>query len=298
MSRKPDGWDGRSRGGFAGYMIFIFLIRRIGLRAAYLLLGFVVPYFIPCAPKATAAVWDYYRRTLHRGRASSAWSLVRHYYRFGQTLIDRIAVENGLGHRFRYEFESYHPVLRLFEQQRGVVMIGAHFGAPSVGAEFFGKYAGRMNLVMYDDEHRRVKEALDRFGQRIRPKVIPVGDDPLASILDIKAALDRNECVSFMGDRFLPGSRTFEAPFLGRRARFPQGPYLIAERMQVPVAFYFATREGRRTYRFRFALAEPGTAASGRRDGRRCFEAFLPLLEQEVRRRETQWFNFYKFWNA
>ena len=26
-------------------------------------------------------------------------------------------------------------------------------------------------------------------------------------------------------------------------------------------------------------------------------EAFLPLLEEEVRRRNEQWFNFYKFWN-
>ena len=150
-------------------------------------------------------------------------------------------------------------------------------------------------MVMYDAEHRRVKEALNRFGQRTELRIIPVGDDPLASILDIKAALDRNECVSFMGDRFLNAHRTFEADFLGRRARFPQGPFLIAERMQVPVVFYFATRERHRTYRFRFFIA--GVETGRRRDGSRCFEAFLPLLEEEVRRRNEQWFNFYKFWN-
>lgn len=295
MSRKPEAWSGRSRGGYTGYMIFIFLIRRVGLRAAYILLGFVVIYFIPCAPKATAAIWDFYRRSLGKGRVASAWSLVRHYYRFGQTLIDRVAVENGMGKRFRFEFEDYEPALGIFEQGQGLVMISAHFGAPSIGGEFFGKYARRINLVMYDAEHRRVKEALDRFGQRMAVKVIPVGDDPLASILDIKAALDSGECVSFMGDRFLPGHRTFETDFLGRRASFPQGPFLIAERMQTPVIFYFATRERRRTYRFRFFVAEP--AQGGRRDGTRCFEAFVPLLEEEVRRKNAQWFNFYKFWN-
>lgn len=295
MNRNPEGWSGKSRGGYTGYMIFIFLIRRIGLRAAYILLGFVVIYFIPCAPKATAAIWDYYRRTLHKGRIASALSLINHYYLFGQTLIDRIAVENGLGKRFRFEFEEYEPALSLFEQQTGLVMISAHFGTPSIGAEFFGKYARHINLVMYDAEHRRVKEALDRFGQRRAVRIIPVGDDPLASILDIKAALDRNECVCFMGDRFLNGHRTFETDFLGRPARFPQGPFLIAERMQTPVIFYFATRERRRTYRFRFFIAEPFT--TGRRDGTRCFEAFVPQLEEEVRRKSTQWFNFYKFWS-
>ncbi|WP_295938502.1 acyltransferase [uncultured Alistipes sp.] len=295
MSRKPEGWSGKSRGGYTGYKIFIFLIRRVGLRAAYILLGFVVIYFIPCAPKATAAIWDFYRRTLHKGRLASATSLVRHYYLFGQTLIDRIAVENGLGKRFRFEFEAYEQILQLFEQREGLVMISAHFGAPSVGAEFFGEYAGRINLVMYDAEHRRVKEALDRFGQRMAVRVIPVGDDPLASVFDIKAALDRNECVSFMGDRFLNAHRTFEADFMGRKARFPQGPFLIAERMQVPVIFYFATRERRRTYRFRFFVLEPRT--TGRRDGSAYFKAFVPLLEEEVLRKNAQWFNFYKFWN-
>lgn len=295
MSRKPDKWSGKSRGGYTGYMIFIFLIRRVGLRAAYVLLGFVVIYFIPFAPKGTAAIWDYYRRTLHKGRIKSALSLVKHYYRFGQTLIDRIAVENGLGKRFNYEFEEYEPALKLFDEGRGMVMISAHFGAPSIGAEFFGKYAERINLVMYDAEHRRVKEALDRFGQRLSVRVIPVGDDPLASILDIKAAIDRNECVSFMGDRFLEGHRTFEADFLGRRAQFPQGPYLLAERLAAPVLFYFATREPRRTYRFRFFVAEE--SRTKKRDGQRCFDTFLPLLEEEVTRRNAQWFNFYKFWN-
>lgn len=295
MSQKPNKWSGKSRGGYTGYMIFIFLIRHLGLRAAYILLGFVSVYFIPFAPRATAAVWDYYRRTLGYGRGKSILKLMRHYYVFGQTLIDRVAVENGMGDRFRYEFENYEPVKEMFERGEALVMIGAHFGAPVIGADFFGPYVSRMHLVMYDAEHRRVKEALDRFGQRLKIDVIPVSDDPLASILDIKAALDRNDCVSFMGDRFLEGHRTFEADFLGRKARFPQGPYLIAERMQVPVVFFFATREGHRTYRFRFEIAEPRT--QGRRDGRECFSRFLPVLEQEVRRRDTQWFNFYKFWN-
>ncbi|MEG1983116.1 MAG: acyltransferase [Alistipes sp.] len=295
MSSIIDKWDGKSRGGYTGYIIFIFLIRYIGLRAAYILLGFVVIYFIPFAPKATAAIWDYYRRTLHKGCIASGIGLIKHYYRFGQTIIDRVAVENGLGKKFRYEFEGYEQALQLFERQQGFVMIGAHFGAPAIGAEHFGKYAEKINLVMYDAEHRRVKEALNRVGQRMELRIIPIGNDPLSSILYIKTALDHNECVSFMGDRYLSTMRLFEVDFLERRARFPQGPFLLAERMQVPVLFYFATRERHRTYRFRFNVLEPYT--TGRRDGNRCFAAFLPLLEKEVRRHNAQWFNFYKFWN-
>ena len=294
MSQKPKTWSGKSRGGYTGYMIFIFLIRRVGLRAAYILLGFVSIYFIPFAPKATCAMWYYYRRVMGRGRWASAWSLWRHYYLFGQTIIDRVAVENGMGSKFRYVFENYDQTREMFLRGECAVMIGAHFGAPAMGADYFGEYAPRMHMVMYDAEHRRVKEALNRFGQTLQLNIIPVGEDPLASIFDIKAALDKGDCVSFMGDRFLEGTRTFEADFLGHQARFPQGPFLIAEKMQVPVIFYFATREGHRTYRFHFANIAPKT--EGRRDGRTCFEEYLPVLESEVKRRPEQWFNFYKFW--
>ena len=296
MTKQPKAWNGKSRGGYTGYMIFIFLIRRVGLRAAYLLLGFVSFYFIPFAPKATRAMWQYYRHTLHRGRLCTLWSLWRHYYVFGQTLIDRIAVENGMGDRFHYEFENYDQTCEMFRKGVPTVMIGAHFGAPAMGADYFGEYAHRMHLVMYDAEHRRVKEALNRFGQTLKMNIIPVGEDPLTSIFDIKAALDRGDCVSFMGDRFLEGARTFEAEFMRRKARFPQGPFLIAEKMQEPVIFYFATREGHRTYRFRFVNVAP--VEGGRRDGRRCFEKFVPELERELERHPEQWFNFYNFWNA
>ena len=295
MSKQSQNWSGKSRGGYTGHLIFIFLIRHVGLRAAYVLLGFVSIYFIPFAPKATRSVWDYYRKTLHKGRFRAMWKLMRHYYLFGQTIIDRVAVENGLGDRFKYQFENYDPVRELFESHQPMILIGAHFGAPAVGADFFGTYAEKMHLVMYDAEHKRVKEALNRFGQQFKIDVIPVGKDPLASIFDIKAALDKGDCVSFMGDRFLDGNRTFEAEFLSRKAHFPQGPFLIAEKMRVPVIFYFATRERNRIYRFHFEIMPP--FASKNRDGQSCFRTYLSLLEKEVRTHEGQWFNFYKFWN-
>ena len=63
-SASPAGWNGKSRGGGFGYAFFVLLIRYVGIRAAYAFLALVVVYFIPCAPRATAAVWSYCRRRL------------------------------------------------------------------------------------------------------------------------------------------------------------------------------------------------------------------------------------------
>ena len=55
-------WNGKTRGGSFGYGFFIFLIKHLGLNAAYAFLFVVVPYFVPFAPKATAASWKYWRK--------------------------------------------------------------------------------------------------------------------------------------------------------------------------------------------------------------------------------------------
>ena len=46
-------WKGKTRGGTFGYLFFIYLIKYLGITAAYGFLSLVVLYFIPFAPKAT-----------------------------------------------------------------------------------------------------------------------------------------------------------------------------------------------------------------------------------------------------
>ena len=55
-------WNGKSRGGRFGYQFFVYTIRLLGVRCAYIFLAFIVVYFIPFAPKATRAIWEYNRR--------------------------------------------------------------------------------------------------------------------------------------------------------------------------------------------------------------------------------------------
>ncbi len=152
---RDSGWSGKSRGGGFGHRFFIFLIRKAGIGFAYGFLSLVVIYFIPFAPRATAAVWFYYRRVLGYGRLRAARALFTHYYRFGQTLIDKIAIGAGLSDRYRFEFDNYDEFLRILDSGTGVVMIGAHVGSWEAGARFFGDYARRINIVLYDAEHAR-----------------------------------------------------------------------------------------------------------------------------------------------
>lgn len=271
------------------------MIRYLGVGAAYALLVCVVPYFVPFAPRATAAVWRYNRRILRRGRGRSMVEIFRHYYVFGQTIIDKIAIGAGYADRYRFEYERVEECRAVLDAG-GAVMIGAHIGNWEIGAPFFEDYGSRMNIVMYDAEYEKIRETLDKYASGRNYKVIPLSDDPLESVLRIKTALDGGEYVCFQGDRFMAGADTLETRFLGADALFPAGPFTVAARMGVPVVFYFAMREKGRKYRFHFFVPDPPAKTRGGEGARALLGQYTEILEAMVRRYPRQWFNFYEFW--
>lgn len=291
-SEDRKGWNGKSRGGGFGYAFFVFLIRYCGLRSAYAFLAFVVIYFIPCAPKATAAIWDYYRRRRHLGRWRSVGQLYVHYYRFGQTLIDKIAIGAGMSDRFDFRFDNYEEFLQILQRDSGVVMLSAHVGSWEAGAHFFGDYGRRINVVMYDAEYARIREVVERNTAGRNYKIIAINGPTLDTMLQIKVALNRGEYVCCQGDRYLTRDHALKASFLGGDALFPEGPFLLASKLRTPVVFYYAMRERGRCYRFRFTIVEP----SENRSKEQLLEQYIDSLEQVLDRYPEQWYNFYKFW--
>ena len=295
-------WEGKSRGGSFGYKVFIWLLRHIGLEATYLLLCLVVLYFIPFAPRQTRSAWVYSRSILGYGRMRASWFLVRSYFAFGKSIIDKVAIGSGMEDRFSFEFENHRMMLDLIESGKGYVAIGAHVGSWQMGAPFFGKYGSRINVVMYDHERQAVKKVLEDHVQEDSFKIIPIADDGISHVFEISNALRNGELVCFQGDRYMNEDRYLTAEFMGHDAKFPRGPFLLASRLRVPVVFYFAMRERGRRYRFHFfAPGAPG-ASGVQNDGRplreeELFTQYVKSLETMVRRYPEQWFNYYDFWN-
>ena len=289
-------WKGKTRGGTFGYLFFIYLIRYMGITAAYTFLSLVVLYFIPFAPKATKSTWVYARRILGYSRVRAAGLLLRNYYRLGQILIDKVAIGNGMVGKYHFRFEHYPEFLDVLNSNQGVIMIGAHVGNWEIGAPFFDDYGKKINIVMYDAEHRRIKEMLEKNGKVGEYKIIPVNEDNLTHVFRITEALDKREYVCFQGDRYVNKEKLLSCSFLGHEAQFPAGPFLLASRMKVPVVFYFAMREAGRSYRFHFVLSEKITRTRETKPEQALLEQYVAALEQIVRQYPEQWFNYYKFW--
>lgn len=258
------------------------------MRSAYLFLAFVAIYFIPFAPKATAAIWRYNRRILKYGVLKSAIYIYLHYFTFGQTIIDKIAINSGLGARYKFEYDNYEEFLKILDRGETII-IGAHVGCWEIGAQFFGDYASRLNVVMYDAEYEKIKSVVQRMD--IPYKIIPINEGSIESLIRIKQALSAGEYVCMQGDRYLDKSGAMRVNFMGHDALFASGPTLMASKFKTPVVYYFAMRERGMKYRFIFKSVEGGLTQE------ELMNIFIEEFEGVVRRYPQQWFNFYDVWS-
>ena len=295
MNKTEKQWNGKSRGGRFGYQFFVYTIRLLGLRCAYIFLAFIVIYFIPFAPKATRAIWRYNRQKRRLGVLASVKELYCHYYVFGQTLIDKMAMRGGLNERYRYEFDNYTRFLEILNSGEGVVMMGAHIGCWEAGAGFFGTYGKKINIVMLDAEHQQIKDVLEEnASQENNYNIIPLNQNIIDAMLQIKVALNNGEYICFNGDRYMEKDHTAVVDFMESKALFPMGLVKIAANCRVPVVFYYSMREPNRTYRFIFE--EP--VIDGKMTTEKLLEQYVKSLEKIVEKYPRQWFNFYDFWNV
>src|SRR5688572_20195101 len=106
-------WEGKSKGTATGYKIFIFLIRNLGLNAAYTLLAFVSFYYFLFNRKQTRVIYSYFRKKHQQNRVRSLINTYRNNFIFGQTIIDKVAIAAGMENKFTYEFDGIENIHQL-----------------------------------------------------------------------------------------------------------------------------------------------------------------------------------------
>lgn len=287
-------WDGKSKGTLLGYRIFVFCIKNIGVRAAYFVLYFVASYYFLFLTKTNKVTFYYLHKRLGYPYFKAKRMLFMSYYTFGQTLIDKVAISAGMRNRFTYEFDGINILTGLLEQKKGAVLISAHIGNFEIAEYFFSDIAQnfQINLVTSDMEHRPIKEYLDSIAVKSTVKFIIIKED-LSHIYEINGALANNELVCFTGDRYMDGVKYMTEPFLGSDANFPAGPFLIASRLRVPVAFVYVMKEKNLHYHLYARQAEVK-----HRDERALLRVYIKSVESMIKKYPLQWFNYFDFWGA
>ena len=221
-------------------------------------------------------------------------NLYQNYYCFGQTLIDKIAVMANHSTKFSFDFDGEAHLLEMVSKKKGGLLFSAHAGNWEAAGQLLKRLNTKINIVMYDGENTKIKNYLDNVKGEKSFGIIYVKND-LSHIYKIIAALEENEIVCLHADRFLFGNKTITCNFLGAEAKFPEGPFLLAFKLNVPIAYVHSFKESGIHYHFYsteikyFNKSKGDTIQSILND-------FASDLEKMIKCYPKQWFNYYDFW--
>ena len=287
-------WDGKSKGTLLGYKIFVYCIKKLGIRSAYSVLVFVAFYYFVAYPSNFKSMYAYFRYRQKFSFIRSVLGVYKNYFVFGQTLLDRIAINAGARDQFTFDFDGIDILKELLAEKKGGILISAHIGNFEIAQKFFAEidFDSQINIVTVDQERSVIKEYLESL-QEGSPDVnfIYIKED-LSHIFEINAALSKNQLICLTGDRYVENTKTMKGTLLGEEALFPAGTFMIASRLQAPIAFVYVLREPNMHYHL-YTRRAPQIK---HRDAQGVLNAYTEHLASMLKKYPYQWFNYFDFW--
>lgn len=292
-------WKGKSKGNLLGYKIFVATLRIFGLSVAYFILGFVIFWYFLTSWKSNRIMFDYFVKIHNFSKIKSILYIYKNYFVFGQVLIDKIALLSGIKNKLTFNFDGENYLHKMVNNGKGGMLIGAHLGNWEIAGYLLKRIKTKINIVMFDEEHQNIKKFLESNYQKSVVNVIAIKND-LSHIIKINEAISNNEFICMHGDRFIEGNKTIELNFMGKKALFPAGVFLIAVKYKIPVSFVFAIKESNKHYHF-MATEAKTYEFSGKLSERslaldNIINDYKNNLEDKLKKYPEHWFNYFEFW--
>lgn len=294
-------WKGKTRGGLFGYKFFISILKYSGLTVAYFFLRFVVIYFFLFSPKSFRFSLFYFNKVLHYNFFNSFIKIYKNYFVFGQVLLDKIAILAGFKTNLTFEFDGENHLRKMVTGNTGGLLISAHVGNFEIAGFLLKRLNTKINIVMYDAEHTRIKDYLSNILNNQNVNIIVIKND-FTHIFEINKALNNKELVCIHGDRFVQGSKTLSCDFLDKKALFPTGPFYLSVKFNVPVSFVFAMKDTKSHYHFYATPSKkyeyPQNLEKRNTVLKEIIKQYITELEKIIYKYPEQWFNYYDFWGG
>lgn len=240
----------------------------------------------------------FHRRGVRRSPLRDTY---RHFRSFAGVLLDRFSFWTGRYDDFEISVHGREHMGKYIEGGTGALLVGAHLGSFDV-LRVIARDAGiRVNVLMYSSNAPRFNDTLRALDPTCDVRAIEIGPTSVGSAIEIRRCVERGEFVAVLGDRVPEGGRNriSYASFLGERAPFSQGPFLLSMILGLPVILCLALKTGRRRYDIfleTLAEADPVPTKDRSKVSEERVQAFATRLEHYCARVPYQWFNFYDFW--
>lgn len=286
----------------AFYRFMVLLSRRLGPGAFSLTArGIAAGYFLFFAGRVRIGV-DFYRALYpHRGRRYHRRCTWKQFQNFTSVYLDRLSLLDFS--QVTYTCQGWEHLEGAIAQKTGGIILMSHLGNWEVAAHLMKMKNARLRLLLYmgargrEQIERIQKRDLARSGIRI---IATDPDNPSPwDIIEAVGFIRSGGFVSLAGDRvWTRTQRTIPVEFLGRRARIPEAPHVLALVTGAPLWSFFSFRTGPGRYHFTLSapIRVPPVPRSRRAEAlRRSAQAYAGMLEEALRQNPLEWYHFEPF---
>lgn len=298
----------KEAGALTGMRFMISVYNLLGRGVFTVFLMPVIAYFFIRRGSSRRASIDYLRRFKRCyperfKKQPLIWLSYRHFLAFGQSILDKYIVWASKTTEITLPPPDRKLLFDQLDSGEGCLLMGSHFGNLEYSRGIAVQYPELVINVLIHDQHSEKFSALMKDASAgSRMNLIQVTDIDIELALSLKEKVDRGEWVAIAADRVPVGERkrVCSVDFLGDKASFPVGPYVLASLLRCPVYLlhcYYAEKQYHVSVEFfgkefRFP----------RKNRQQAYEAaaqkFALALEKQVARFPLQWFNFFDFWNT
>ena len=181
-----------------------------------------------------------------------------------------------------------------------MVIVVSHFGNIELLRAVKSERKQKINVLVYQKHASQFNQFLKKISAKSDISLIAVDELGMETTILLQEKMEAGEWVIVAADRVpVQSQRTQTLNFLGHAAQWPQGAWILASLLKVPVVASFCYRI---QHSFEVHLHPIASQIELPRNGRLeqmavFTDIYIKLLEYHCIRAPYQWFNFYSFWN-
>lgn len=305
MQRQSSNWSDRKERGGLGLLTLVLYFYRLGGRwLCRVVLYFIILWYWLFAVSARQASLDYLRQLHVFAGGHSPFSVLpswansyQHFVQFGISILDKM--EGWLGNISEQQLQLFGH--QHFQQayQKGALLVVSHFGNIELLRAVKSEHPQKINVLVYQKHATQFNAFLKKLNDQSDVNLISVDELGLETAILLEEKMQQGEWVIVAADRApVQSSRVQQIEFFGKDALWPQGAWILASLLKVPVLAVFCYRQQQHFEVHIHKIAD--VIDLPRKTRMQAMQTvtrqYVALLEQHCLRAPYQWFNFYHFW--
>lgn len=321
LSRKPPThseptgadahWSRTSeKGTVLGIKLLLFVYSLLGRKVFNGLLRLVMGYYRITGTQARLASEEYLEKLTHYANQNDVklpnnLTTYNHMLSFGHTMLDKLAAWKGDFSVKNLTIHGQEHFESMIERQQGVVILGSHLGNIELCRALSRRHAHiKINALVFTEHAERFNSVMKAVNPSSELNLIQVNQMGPDTAILLQQKLEQGEWIVIVGDRTSTSkeTRSVWANFLGEKAPFPQGPFMLASVLKAPVFLLFGLRDDSKKEphfnvffeRFSDKIELP------RKERQQALEQvvqqYADRLQHYTLQAPLQWYNFFNFW--